>query len=1497
MKTAALLLIMAVLSFSLYGQSITSVFVDGPSVTDTGQGVQYTVQFFNGAVQVAPPSSATYNWTFSGGLSTFQDISNLHVTFFNSGTLTVFYEVTELGNSYYGSKTVTVNSVSSPCPNVVPSAPEHTITSNVSVVLSANPAPSGFTYQWYDTNQTTLLSSSQNFTTPVLSSSKTYYLAYRHTATSCLTAKMPVRVNRYNENQNWIRSYTVRDSLIHDHQVRSSVQKGAYKETAYYDGLGRPMQTVRIQGSPMGWDIITPVEYDNLGRAYRDYLPFPNTNNSPMGVYKSTALTMHSNYYSTQFGDTYGYSENQYEASPLNRLKKRSNPGNPWRMGSGKELEFQEESNAVADSVRIFTLNSSRLPLTSSVFAAGMLWKKESQDENKQKVLEFHDKLNRLILKKVQAVPNPLSAHVGWLCTYYLYDDFGRLAVVIPPKAVDHLRKDWSSTQSTNTTLANSQYYRYNYDARGRMVTKKLPGKNTEEMVYDLNDRLVAWRDALLTGQGKWQYTKYDVLDRLVMTGLVSHSISAADLQTLVNGLGTNNAVINSTSGKSGTTNAGGYPRATDGNGEAEVLTVNYYDNYSFRKSTLTYVKPTGYHDSSTKTHGLLTGKLVRNLSSGTRYETAVYYDGQGRVIQTISDHHLGGTIRISTRYDFENKPLATYTQYSTPGTYNITRGYFYDGAGQLSHITHRIGTGTIVTLAQHSYNDLGQLTGKSFPAAGSAQFSYIYNIRGWLKRINNPQTSNSSTKLFAQELFYETGGAQTSHNNWNGNITRSDWRGRDDVKREYRYLYDRGNRITAANYTVPSATTQNNRYNLAGIQYDPNGNITGMQRNNQMTSSTFGMVDNLTYNYDTHGNRLLQVADAVSNNTHLAKDFKERSTSNYTYDNNGNLKSNLDKEISTINYNHLNLPTEIILSGTNRKITYQYDAEGNKVREVSQNGASTVTRDYIGEFVFVNNAIDHMIHEEGRVAYESGTPRYEFFVKDHLGNVRQVIRAAEGSTIMMATMEPENEEKEKTYFENITESRQGAMEHNVTEGGYAVAWLNADRGRILGPARSQEVQEGDTIKLSVFGKYMDPKKFRLFPASFLKTGDLSAVASQLNELGQQYAVSGPNQILLANAIMLVLTDLQQKPAPEAYMAYALYDRDSNMYDNGKILLSKKARNKHEELKKDIFVEKDGYIEAFVVNETSENVWYDNFSIQSTGPIVVQETHYDPWGVELQGLGYQEPGIKVNKYLYNGKEFNDHLGINLFDYGARLYDASIGRWFVVDPMAEQMRRHSPYNYAFNNPIRFIDPDGMAPIQPMGGMTYEGYIDVDQYGNVNSGGNGGKKEEKSSYSKDDKKNKESKGGENSITGGEQENEEPILNEMGKPMSSGAVNPDYSIEGFTFPVFGFLRALKIPGVKSFLKGFNSAKRGINTIDDLFAIGTKLPKVKGGGQISIKGNIDDVFNSISKGGKTETLRGGRVQTTLSDGTIITKYPATSGSSTIQVNQGGKITKVRFE
>jgi RHS repeat-associated protein len=107
----------------------------------------------------------------------------------------------------------------------------------------------------------------------------------------------------------------------------------------------------------------------------------------------------------------------------------------------------------------------------------------------------------------------------------------------------------------------------------------------------------------------------------------------------------------------------------------------------------------------------------------------------------------------------------------------------------------------------------------------------------------------------------------------------------------------------------------------------------------------------------------------------------------------------------------------------------------------------------------------------------------------------------------------------------------------------------------------------------------------------------------------------------------------------------------------------------------------------------------------STGPLIVQETHYDPWGVELSGLGYQYGGIKVNPYLYNGKEAQGHLGVNLYDYGARLYDPAIGRWFVSDPMAAHPLQidKSPYAYGWNNPIRYIDPDGRIVGTLIGGI--------------------------------------------------------------------------------------------------------------------------------------------------------------------------------------------------
>lgn len=112
------------------------------------------------------------------------------------------------------------------------------------------------------------------------------------------------------------------------------------------------------------------------------------------------------------------------------------------------------------------------------------------------------------------------------------------------------------------------------------------------------------------------------------------------------------------------------------------------------------------------------------------------------------------------------------------------------------------------------------------------------------------------------------------------------------------------------------------------------------------------------------------------------------------------------------------------------------------------------------------------------------------------------------------------------------------------------------------------------------------------------------------------------------------------------------------------------------------------------MNETDENVWFDDFSIMSTGSPVIQETHYDPWGLELTGLGFQASGMKVNKYLYQGKELIDDLNLNIYDFHARGYDPVIGRTWQVDPMADNYYPWSPYAWVMNNPLKYMDPTGM-----------------------------------------------------------------------------------------------------------------------------------------------------------------------------------------------------------
>ena len=290
--------------------------------------------------------------------------------------------------------------------------------------------------------------------------------------------------------------------------------------------------------------------------------------------------------------------------------------------------------------------------------------------------------------------------------------------------------------------------------------------------------------------------------------------------------------------------------------------------------------------------------------------------------------------------------------------------------------------------------------------------------------------------------------------------------------------------------------------------------------------------------------------------------------------------------------------------------------------------------------------------------------------------------------------MEEEYAQEEEQLFEQLPETRILDHRHNNTAGGNRVAWLNAERGKMLGPSRTQEVQEGDSLTLEVDVIFDKKRKGILHPSALIKSGSQTLWKDRLLEGVQNLNFSPEiNPMLIYEFTRLLLAEIESKKTPESYLMYALYDQDSVLYDRGKVLVSNAAANEHEQLRQTLKVKKSGYLETFVVNETAQNIFFDNLKVQSTSPIIVQENAYYPFGMTIAGLDYSYNN-HTNRYLYNGKELLDDQNLGLYDYGARYFDPVIGRWTSVDPMASEREWLSPYNFVQNNPILRIDPDGM-----------------------------------------------------------------------------------------------------------------------------------------------------------------------------------------------------------
>ncbi|MBI1768246.1 MAG: hypothetical protein HYR67_07720 [Bacteroidetes bacterium] len=473
------------------------------------------------------------------------------------------------------------------------------------------------------------------------------------------------------------------------------------KTTAYFDGLGRTVQTVKWRNSNTHKDLVIIEEYDQFGRNSKNYLEYSSDETN--GFFKSSAVADQSAFYDPA-GNTVAiakdiapYQVSLFEPSPLNRVLKKGAPGQAWQPDSDpysildKSIKQRFELNQGTDVLfwvydypthRISAKNGTNLVYYSS----SELSISRTIDENNRSVIEYTEKLGKTVLKRVQAGDSPVT----YTSTYYIYDDFGNLRVVLPPEASARLDTEYHNATTTNQDGFLSRWaFRYKYDSRKRMIEKQVPGASPVYLVYDNRDRLVLTQDGNQRTPKYWSFTKYDAFNRPVLTGIYTcdSTLVQGKMQRRIdlfyanlpsNGGAWYESYIGAATGNVHGYDNKSYPIVTD---PYACLSSTYYDNYSIKAgwgSNYNYVNDAftsvtngiTYNQPSAEfawVRGLVTASKVKVLDGGTTggytwLKAISYYDDQRHVIQTITENLKGGEDRVSNLYDFTGKILKTKT-------------------------------------------------------------------------------------------------------------------------------------------------------------------------------------------------------------------------------------------------------------------------------------------------------------------------------------------------------------------------------------------------------------------------------------------------------------------------------------------------------------------------------------------------------------------------------------------------------------------------------------------------------------------------------------------------------------------------------------------------------------------------------------------------------------------------------------------------------------------
>ncbi|MEP5103270.1 MAG: RHS repeat-associated core domain-containing protein, partial [Ekhidna sp.] len=967
--------------------------------------------------------------------------------------------------------------------------------------------------------------------------------------------------------------------------------------------------------------------------------------------------------------------------------------------------------NGTLDEVKKWALGTNDVPEIQSVYGNNLLSISEAISPDG---------------RKSQTITNALGLPVAtrkwdgsaWNTTYNVYDKYGRLRYVIPPKMAN-------KTSLTDLEI-DGFLFEQKYDSRGRVTESRAPGAGWNYVVYDQWNRPVmsrhdAQKDA--NGNNIWSFVKYDIFGRTVMTGIVVSDSTRSGLQAMMAGGRYEDVAADAV----GYTINQSFPDLTQADfDEYELHSINYYDNYDF----LTYAgwdaeghnfspsTPAGFAvvDTTAAVLGITTASKVRVLGTNQWLNSVVYYDNKLRAVQLISENHLGGTDRLSYEMDWEGKVLQSMMDHQGTESVTVLSEYQYDARGQHIQTFETIDGLNRTLVAEYNYNVLGQLMEKNIHSTDNGNsflqsVDYRYNIRGWLSSINDSELSDSSetnTDLFGQELNYTnavTISGQAVAPNYDGNITSTSWNsdkspleGSTGVSGEavYGYTYTPLNQLTSANYATKNGGSWNGDAAMYSMNatYDANGNTQTLERN-----TDGGQLDDLSYTYEANSNKLEAVADNSSNSDGMEDYFPG---TDYQYDAMGNRTEDLNKQITNIRYNHLQMVDRIEFFD-NTTINFSYTATGGKLsKEVKDgSGKSLAKVDYVGTVEYLDDEINQVFIEGGRAYKQNGAYFNEYFITDNQGNNRVAFGVLPDRFIYTATMEQSRSAYEESEFSFPANIRSTTQNHTPL-GSESVALNGTVAGKEVGPAKVLNITAGDEVDMQVWARY-DFTAWNNTSVANIASIVSSAFGGASAGTGGESASSALNNALSDPAASGLFAG-NASGEPEAYLQYMFFDANHAYVADGSgfIAVGADAEGAFAKLESGtLSYNEPGYLFIYVVNESNQDadVFFDDLKITHSSSSVdfkvSQVNEYYPYGLHTDKSwrheGYVDPGM-MYQAAYAG--YDSLTGY--YDFLYRSYDPALGQFFAVDPMAGTQTAYSPYHANYNNPVMYVDPLGLAP---------------------------------------------------------------------------------------------------------------------------------------------------------------------------------------------------------